>query len=106
MLREADANHWRLEAFDAFQFPFAQRIGVLEAEFRGAGLLLAAETWTPVQVRLRAAEDSDTIAWARCQAGLRSPAPGLSELLISVSEHPERLDWAYSAAYPAAAGAV
>lgn len=108
-LREADPNYWRLEAFDAFRFPVARKTGPDEAEFRGAGLLLSDETWTPVQVRLRVAPDSDTIAWGSCQAGDRRvgksdrlPAKSLElgHLLQSVSETPETIDWAFSAGYP------
>jgi hypothetical protein len=110
MLRNADPNHWRLEAFDAFRFPVARKLGPCEAEFRGAGLLLSDETWTPVQVRLRAASDTDVIAWGSCQVGdrrvertqrLPSKSPELDRLLASVCEHPDRMDWAFSAEYPA-----
>lgn len=113
MLREADASHWRLEAFDAFRFPVARKTGLLEAEFRGAGLLLSDETWTPVQVRLRAASDGDTIVWGSCQVGdrlvgraerLPSNSPDLGKLLAAVCEHPKTIAWAFSAEYPAAAG--
>lgn len=112
MLRNADPSHWRLEAFDAFRFPVARKTGPLEAEFRGAGLLLSDETWTPLQVRLRAAGDSDTIAWGSCQVGdrlvertarLPSASPDLPKLLVSVCEHPESMTWAFSAEYPGAA---
>jgi hypothetical protein len=112
ILRQADPSHWRLEAFDAFRFPVARKTGPLEAEFCGGGLLLSDETWTPVQVRLRAAADSDTIAWARCQVGdrlvsrterLASKSPDLGKMLASVCEHPEGVDWAFSAEYPGAA---
>jgi hypothetical protein len=109
MLRDADANHWRLEAFDAFRFPVARKTGPFEAELRGVGLLLSDETWTPVQVRLRAAGAGDTIAWGTCQVGdrlvsrmdrLRSGSPDLPKLLATVCEHPENIDWAFSAEYP------
>jgi hypothetical protein len=111
MLRGADPNHWRLEAFDAFRFPVARKTGPCEAEFRGAGLLLSDETWTPVQLRLRAAPDTDVIAWGSCQVGdrrvertQRPPAksPELARLLASVCEQPEAMDWTFSAEYPAA----
>jgi hypothetical protein len=107
MLRDADPNHWRLEAFDAFQFPVARKTGPLEAEFRGLGLLLTDETWTPVQVRLRAG-DAGTIAWGSCQVGdrlvrrterLRSDSPDLASLLVSVCEQPEKMSWEFSAEY-------
>jgi hypothetical protein len=110
MLRGSDPNHWRLEAFDAFRFPVARKTGPCEAEFRGAGLLLSDETWTPVQLRLRAAADTDVIAWGSCQVGdrrvertqrLPSKSPELVRLLTSVCEHPEAMDWAFSAEYPA-----
>jgi len=112
MLRGTDPSHWRLEAFDAFEFPVARKTGPLEAEFRGVGLLLTDETWTPVQVRLRAAEATDVIAWGRCQVGdrlvprterLPSDSPTLGNLLASVCEHPERMDWEFSAEYRGAA---
>lgn len=111
MLRNADPNHWRLEAFDAFRFPVARKTAPLEAEFRGAGLLLSDETWTPVQVRLRAAADADTIEWGTCQVGDRLAGPGkrlpsqspeLGRLLSSICDHPEKIDWAFSAEYPGA----
>ena len=111
MLRGSDAQHWRLEAFDAFRFPEARKTGSCEAEFRGAGLLLSDETWTPVQVRLRAAADGDVIAWGSCRVGDRrveqkqrpaSRSPDLYSLLASVCEHPEKMDWAFSAEYPGA----
>lgn len=72
MMRNSDPNHWRLEAFDAFRFPVAQKTGPCEAEFRGEGLLLSNETWTPVHLRLRVAADTDAIAWASCQVGTYS----------------------------------
>ena len=112
MLRGSDPNHWRLEAFDAFRFPVARKTGSLEAEFRGAGLLLSDETWTPVRVCLRVDADSDVIAWGSCQVGdrLTSPrdrppakSPDLGTLLGAVCEHPESMDWAFSAEYPAVA---
>jgi len=108
MLRDSDPGHWRLEAFDAFQFPVARKTGPFEAEFRGAGLLLTDETWTPVQVRLRAAAETDLIAWGSCQVGdrlvppserLPCDSPVLGELLASVCEHPESMDWEFSAEY-------
>jgi hypothetical protein len=111
IMRGADPNHWRLEAFDAFRFPFATKTGPAEAEFRGAGLLLSDETWTPVRVRLRAADDSDTIAWGSCQVGDRrveraqrpaADSPDLARLLTSVSEQPDNVAWAFSAEYPTA----
>lgn len=109
MLRGADPNHWRLEAFDGFRFPIARKTGPCEAEFRGAGLLLTDETWTPVQVRLRAAGDADTIAWGSCQVGDRLvgpterpkfASPSLGNLLASVAEHPEKMEWAFSVEFP------
>jgi hypothetical protein len=109
MLRGADPNHWRLEAFDGFRFPVARKIGPCEAEFRGAGLLLTDETWTPLQLRLRAAGDADTIAWGSCQVGDRlvtqkerpaSNSPQLGTLLASVCEHPDKIEWAFSVAFP------
>ena len=112
MLRDTDPGHWRLEAFDGFQLPVARKTGPFEAEFRGVGLLLTDETWTPVQVRLRAAEEADVIAWGSCQVGdrlvprtdrLPSDSPALGNLLASVCEHPERMDWEFSAEYRAAA---
>jgi hypothetical protein len=111
MLRHSDPNHWRLEAFDAFRFPVARKTGPCEAEFRGAGLLLSDETWTPVQLRLRVAVESDVIAWGSCQVGdrrvertqrLPSKSPELGRLLASVSERPEAIEWTFSAEYPAA----
>jgi hypothetical protein len=111
MLRGADPNHWRLEAFDAFRFPVARKTGPVEAEFRGAGLLLSDETWTPVHVQLRAAGDSDTIVWGRCAVGdrlvarterLPSDSPDLGKLLESVCERPDQVDWAFRAEYPGA----
>ena len=108
----ADIDLGSVDAEDAFRVPVARKVGPLEAEFRGVGLLLSDETWTPVQVRLRAAHDTDTIAWGRCQAGdrlgsqterLPFSSPGLGKLLASVCEHPERVDWAFSAEYPGAA---
>ena len=111
VLRDADASYWRLEAFDAFRFPHARKTGPLEAELRGAGLLLSDETWTPVQVRLRAAVDSDTIAWGSCQVGDRqvgptqrptATSPDLGKLLATVCEHPEKMNWTFSADYPSA----
>jgi hypothetical protein len=109
MLRGADPNHWRLEAFDGFRFPVARKIGPCEAEFRGAGLLLTDETWTPVQVRLRAAADADTIAWGSCQVGDRlvgqnerptSNSPQLGTLLAAVCEHPDKMEWKFSVQFP------
>lgn len=109
MLRGADPNHWRLEAFDGFRFPVARKTGPSEAEFRGAGLLLTDETWTPVQVRLRAAGDADTIAWGTCQVGDRlvgekerptSKSPQLDTLLAAVCQHPDKVEWAFSVAFP------
>jgi hypothetical protein len=103
MLRQADQTYWRLEAFDGFQFPVARKVGATEAEFRGAGLLLSAETWIPVQARLRVAGAGDTIAWGTCQAGDRRVGHGeLASLLRSVSEHPESVQWAFSVEFPAA----
>jgi len=102
MLREADSKYWRLEAFDGFQFPVARKTGMYEGEFRGAGLLLSDESWIPVQARLRVAPDADSIAWGSCQAGNRSVGYAeLKGLLLSVSESPERMEWAFSAEYPA-----
>lgn len=110
MMRESDPAHWRLEAFDAFRFPVARKTGQFEAEFRGAGLLLSDETWTPIELRLRAAADADSIAWARGRVGdRRVPAAqrpaaqaDLQTLLVRVSEQPDQIDWAYAAEYPAA----
>jgi hypothetical protein len=110
ILREADSNYWRLEAFDGFQFPVARKTGACEAELRGAGLLLSDETWIPVQARLQVASNADTIAWGSCQAGdrrvgrseqLSAKSPELRQLLQAVSECPEHMDWAFSAEYPA-----
>ena len=109
ILREADPSYWRLEAFDALRFPVARKTGSFEAEFRGVGLLLSEETWIPIQVRLRAADDRDTIIWASCQAGdrdvgraqrLPAKSPDIGKLLRSVCEHPEKMNWAFSAEYP------
>jgi hypothetical protein len=69
MMRDADPQRWRLEAFDAFRFPVARKTGPCEAEFSGTGQLLSDESWTPVQLHLRAAADSDAIVWASCQVG-------------------------------------
>ena len=99
--RSADPSHWRLEAFDAFDFPVARKTGPYDAEFRGAGLLLAAEIWTPVQVRLRVDAATDAIVWGRCQAdGRRADHAQLRELLVAVAQHPDRIPWAFSADYP------
>ena len=112
MLRGADANHWRFEAFDGFQFPVARKTGPLEAEFRGAGLLLSDQTWTPVQVRIRAAAESDTIAWGQCQVGDRlvgkaerppHDSSKLGKLLATVCEHPDTVEWAFAVEFPDAA---
>ena len=108
MMRESDPAHWRLEAFDAFRFPVARKTGPCEAELRGAGLLLSDETWTPIELRLRAAADADSIAWASGRVGdRRVPAEqrpaatsDLGDLLASVSEQPGKIEWAYAAEYP------
>ena len=110
MMRESDPQHWRLEAFDAFRFPVARKTGPCEVELRGAGLLLSDETWTPIALRLRAAAEADSIAWASGRVGdRRVPAEqrpaaqsDLRALLASVSEQPDQIEWAYAAEYRAA----
>ena len=109
MMRDSDPAHWRLEAFDAFRFPVARKTGPWEAELRGAGLLLSDETWTPIALRLRAAADADTIAWASGRVGDRRIHPAqrptaqsdLQALLARVSEQPDQIEWSYAAEYPA-----
>jgi hypothetical protein len=97
MLRDADANYWRLEAFDAFQFPVARKTGPLEAELCGIGLLLSDETWTPVKARLRVSAESDTIVAGNCQVGDQRVGPKEpGKLLALLREQPDSVSWAFS----------
>jgi hypothetical protein len=70
---------WQHEAFDAFRFAIARKVGPDEAEFVGLALLISDQSWTPIHLRLRLAPGSDRIAAMDCRVG--EPGDGRSGLL-------------------------
>ena len=107
LLRETYPAQWRHAAFDGFRLAVARKTGPSEAELIGLGLLISDQTWTPFQIRLRAAPGIDGVSSVRCNVGdggasgsgmTRLPygASKVDKLLFSVSERPQDIAWAFS----------
>lgn len=107
VLREAYPAQWRWEALDGFRLAVARRTGPGEAELLGLCLLISDQTWTPLHVRLRASPEDGGISWLLCRVGdggaagvgmTRLPygSSTASQLLASMGEGPDSIDWAFS----------
>ena len=60
---------WRSEGVDGFRFGVARKLGPEEAEFAGLLLLVGNQSWIPMHLRIRLAQEQDEFEWLECNVG-------------------------------------